>query len=179
MSQRLQIVLPDRVATELQELAASAGEPTATLAGQILRNGVSLAAETGRVRAYKPSASRAGGTGGRPRWLEPYGGDPAWRQEIWGAVVALHGRYPRHLEHLKDGWWTDEAQTETLCALATWRAEIDDHGRDPREELAFHQHLADYAHTLRQQGGGVSTTWQPGPPPLEWEGGVPVVAAPA
>ncbi|HEX4189340.1 MAG TPA: hypothetical protein VHY83_15745 [Solirubrobacteraceae bacterium] len=168
MSQRLQIVLPDPVATQLQELAASAGEPTATLAGQIVRNGVALAAETGQVRALKPSPSRAGKTDDRPRWLEPYGGDAAWRQETWGHVVALHGRYPRHLEHLKDGWWTDEAQTETLCALVAWRAEIDEEGRDPREELAFHHQLADYAHILRQQGGGVSSTWQPGPPPAEW-----------
>ncbi len=169
MSQRLQIVLPDPVATQLQELAASAGEPTATLAAQILRNGVALAAETGKVGASKPLASRAVGTGARPRWLEPYGGDPAWRQEMWGQVVALHGRYPRHLEHLKDNWWTDEAQTETLCALATWRVEIDENGRDPREELAFQHHLADYTHTLRQQGGSVAKAWQPGPPPKEWD----------
>ncbi len=66
---------------------------------------------------------------------------------MWGSIVALHGRYPRHLEHLKDGWWDDEATAETLCALAVWRAEIDQHGRDPREELAFHHQLADYAHT--------------------------------
>jgi hypothetical protein len=32
--------------------------------------------------------------------------------------------------------WTDESHTETLCALAIWRAEIDDTGQDPREELA-------------------------------------------
>jgi hypothetical protein len=70
---------------------------------------------------------------------------------MWGQVVALHGRYPRQLENLKDGWWTDEAQTETLCALAVWRAEIDDAGQHPREELAFHHQLTDYAHTLRQQ----------------------------
>jgi hypothetical protein len=168
MSQRLQIVLPGPVATQLHELAASAGEPLATLAGQILRNGVAQAAETGKVRALKPTTNRAGKTGERPRWLEPYGGDPAWRQETWGAIVALHGRYPRQLEHLKEGWWTDEAQTETLCALATWRAEIDNNGQDPRVELAFHQQLADYAHTLRQQGGGVSDAWQPGAPPVGW-----------
>jgi hypothetical protein len=84
MSQRLQIVLPDPVATQLHELAASAGEPLATLAGQLLRNGVTQAAATGKVSALKPSPSTAGKTGDRPRWLEPYGGDPAWRQETWG-----------------------------------------------------------------------------------------------
>ncbi|MGO8905189.1 MAG: hypothetical protein ACLQMH_06130 [Solirubrobacteraceae bacterium] len=65
-------------------------------------------------------------------------------------AVALHGRYPRHLQDLKHGWWTDEVHTETLCAPAVWRAEIDDAGQDPREELAFHAQLADYANKLRQ-----------------------------
>ena len=70
--------------------------------------------------------------------------------------------------HLNTGWWTDESQTETLCALAVWRADIDDAGQDPREELAFHHQLDAYAQKLRQQGGGVERTWQPGPPPAEW-----------
>jgi len=87
---------------------------------------------------------------------------------MWGAIVALHGRYPRHLEALKDEWWTDDAHTETLCALAVWRGEIDDAGEDPREELAFKARLADYAHALRQQGGGVTRAWKPGAPPTEW-----------
>ncbi|MBA3807636.1 MAG: hypothetical protein H0X28_04455 [Solirubrobacterales bacterium] len=90
---------------------------------------------------------------------------------MWGAVVALHGRYPRHLEHLKTGWWNDEAHSETLCALATWRAQIDDNAQDPREELAFHHQLADYANTLRQLHGSVTTAWKPGAPPEEWVGG--------
>jgi hypothetical protein len=87
---------------------------------------------------------------------------------MWGAIVALHGRYPRHLGHLKNGWWEDEATTETLCALAVWRRQIDEHGRDPREELAFHHQLANTAQTLRQQSGGIEHTWQPGPPPEHW-----------
>jgi hypothetical protein len=168
MSRRLQIVLPDPIAIQLQELAASAGEPTATRAAQILRNGVAFAAKSGKVKADRPAPTVVGEAGGRPRWLEPYGGDSNWRREMWGAVVALHGRYPRHLQDVKTGWWEDESQAETLCALAVWRAEIDDAGQDPREELAFHHQLADYAHTLRQQGGGVEKHWQPGPPPPEW-----------
>jgi len=87
---------------------------------------------------------------------------------MWGAVVALHGRYPRHLAALKDEWWTDESHTETLCALAVWRAELDDTGQDPREELAFQTQLADYAQVLRQQGGGVTKAWKPGAPPEMW-----------
>jgi hypothetical protein len=55
-------------------------------------------------------------------------------QQMWGAVVALHGRYPTQLKALKDKWWKDDSQTETLCALAVWRAELDDAGQDPRDE---------------------------------------------
>jgi hypothetical protein len=170
MSKRLQIVLPDPVGAQLQELAAGAGEPLATLARQMVRDGVALAAKSGKVKARRPAPSVVGKASGRPRWLEPYGGDPGWRQEMWGQVVALHGRYPRQLQDLKTGWWTDDSQTETLCALAVWRAQIDDAGQDPREELVFQAQLADYAHTLRQLGGGVSKTWRPGAPPEEWIG---------
>jgi len=168
VSRKLQIVLPDTVATRLEELAVAAGEPLATLARHIVRDGVEVAAESGKVKARRPTPTAVGEPSGRPTWLEPYGGDPAWRREMWGAIVALHGRYPRHLDHLHTGWWEDESQTETLCALAVWRAEIDNAGQDPREELTFQHQLADYAQVLRQQGGGVEKTWQPGPPPDGW-----------
>ena len=106
--------------------------------------------------------------GERAPWLEPYGGDSEWRQQMWGAVVALHGRYSTQLEALKDKWWTDESQTETLCALAVWRAELDDTGQDLRDELAFQNQLADYAQLLRQLGGCVTKAWKPDAPPAEW-----------
>jgi hypothetical protein len=123
----------------------------------------------GKVRPLRPAPVLVGGNGSeRAPWLEPYGGDSEWRQQMWGAVVALHGRYPTQLEALKDKWWKDESQTETLCALAVWRAELDDTGQDPRDELAFQNQLADYAQLLRQQGGGVTKTWKPGAPPAEW-----------
>ena len=168
MSRKLQIVLPDPLARELQELAGAAGEPLAAVARRILRDGLAAAANGGKMRASGSRQQRAGRGSDRPRWLEPYGGAPDWRREMWGAVVALHARYPRHLQDLKTGWWTDESETETLCALSVWRADIDDAGHDPREELAFQQQLADYAHTLRQQGGGVQKTWRPGAPPEDW-----------
>ena len=168
VSSRLQIVLPDPVAAELRELASSAGESLATVAARIVRDGVALTRAGGKRQLPRASTPTAQGTAQRPPWLEPHGGDPVWWREMWGSIVALHGRYPRHLEHLKEGWWEDEAQTETLCALAVWRTEIDEHGRDPREELAFHHQLADIARTLRQQGGGVESAWQPGAPPPEW-----------
>lgn len=168
MSRKIQIVLPDPAALQLQLLADGHGEPLATFARHLVCDGIALAATEGRVRAPVAAAGNPGSRGGRPRWLEPYGGDAAWRQEMWGAVVALHGRYPRHLEHLHTGWWNDESQAETLYALAVWRADIDAAGQDPREELAFHHQLDAYAQKLRQQGGGVERTWQPGPPPAEW-----------
>jgi hypothetical protein len=170
MSRKIQIVLPDPQADQLTELAAGTGEPQSTLAGLFVRNGIAQAAKDGKVRQLRQAPVIVGGGGDRARWLEPYGGDPTWRQEMWGAIVALHGRYPRALENLKDGWWTDEQQTETLCALAAWRSEIDDGGVDPREELAFQTQLADYSHVLRQEGGGVTKAWQPGAPTDEWTG---------
>jgi hypothetical protein len=172
MSHKVQIVLPDPVASQLHELAAGVGEPPSTLARQIVRNGLADAARDGKVRQLKRPPQRIARKGGaRPPWLEPFGGDLRWRGEMWGAIVALHGRYPRQLEALKTGWWTDEADTETLCALAVWRGEIDDAGEDPREELAFHAQLAELAIRLRQQGGGVSKAWKPGAPPDDWARG--------
>jgi len=169
MSRKLQVVIPDPVATQLHELAAGAGEPPSTLAGAMVRSGVAAAAKDGNVRSLRAAPVGALHTANRRApWLEPYGGDRAWRQDMWGAIVALHGRYPRHLEALKEGWWTDEAHIEILCALAVWRAEIDDAGRDPREEFGFHRQLADYGHALRQEGGGVTRAWKPGAPPAAW-----------
>jgi hypothetical protein len=142
----VEIVLPDPVAAQLAELAANADEAAATLAARMVRNGVALAVRDGKVRPLKPAPIVIGRKdGGRPRWLEPYGGDHEWRQHMWGAIVALHGRYPR-----------------ALCALAAWRGEIDDTGQDPREELAFQAQLADYSHTLRQEGGGVTKGMETG-----------------
>ena len=168
MSRRLQIVLPDLVATQLAELAATAGEPLATLAAHMVRDGVARAPSDGKVKAPPAPSRTAAVEDRRPLWLEPYGGDADWRAETWGAIVVLHGRYPRQLEHLREGWWKDEATTETLAALAVWRSEIDSSGRDPREELAFHHQLSDYTQTLYKQGGGVTEAWQPGPPPPAW-----------
>jgi hypothetical protein len=169
VSHKYQVVLPDPIADQLEELAAGAGEPPSTLAGQLVRNGVALAAEDGKVRPLKPAPILVGHNGtDRAPWLEPYGGDPDWRTDMWGSIVALHGRYPHHLEALKDGWWTNDAHTETLGALVVWRAELDDGGVDPRDELAFQTQLSDYAQTLRQESAGVNKAWKPGGPPDEW-----------
>lgn len=169
MSRRIQLVLPDPVATQLKELATGAQEPPATVAAQMLRGAIATAAAEGRVRAARPAQARpARTTAERARWLEPYGGGREWSVAMWGAIVELHGRYPRQLEALQEGWWLDESHTETLCALAVWRAEIDDAGDDPREELTFQSHLAHYATVLRAQAGGVDSAWVPGAPPAQW-----------
>ena len=171
MSHRLQIVLQDPAAAQLQELAAGAQEPPSTVAAQLVRDGLTRASDGGIVRPMKPARATLNGSGAeRASWLEPYGGDSSWREYMWGAIVALHGRYPSHLEALNDSWWTSDAHTETLCALAVWRAEIDDVGENPREELSFQSELAAFAHTLRQEGGGVTKAWKPGAPPDDWCG---------
>jgi hypothetical protein len=169
-SRSIKVALAEQYAAQLDALAASTGERVATIAGQLIRYALSEAVKDGRIRQPRPASQAAGrsGGGGRAHWLEPYGGDTGWRAEMWGQIVALHGRYPRALSHLKDEWWNDEANTEILCSLATWRAEIDDNGTDPRQELAFHTALADYGNLLRQEGGGVAKAWEPGAPPSEW-----------
>jgi hypothetical protein len=169
MSRRLQLVLPDPVASQLSDLAASAQEATATVAAQMLRGAVADAAADGRVRPLRLAAPvRARRASARARWLEPYGGDRTWSSAMWAAIVELHGRYPQQLAALQEGWWRDESHTETLCALAVWRADIDDAGDDPREELAFQSHLARYAALLRAHAGGVEAAWVPGAPPSDW-----------
>jgi hypothetical protein len=132
VSKRLQVVLADPVAAQLHELADATGEPVATLAARIVRDGVTRAVKDGKVTPPAALPRTVATTDQRPPWLEPYGGDEQWRRETWGAIVALHGRYPRQLEHLRDGWWEDEPTAETVCALAVRRAEIDQDGRNPR-----------------------------------------------
>jgi hypothetical protein len=170
MSQRRQIVLPDPVDQQLRELAASADTPPSTLAAQLVQAGVAQAAKDGKIRPLRQASALVGAHNGSERapWLEPYGGDEQWRRQMWGAIVALHGRYPLQLEALKDKWWTDDSTTETMCALATWRTELDDTGQDPRNELAFQHQLTDYSQHLRQQSGGTTKQWKPGATPPEW-----------
>lgn len=171
MSHRFQIVLADPAAGRLRDLAAFTCQPPSTLAANLIGQGLDRTAEHHGAPAATHAATPAPSehqAAGRPSWLEPYDGDHGWRTQMWAQIVALHGRYPRHLAHLKDGWWEDDSHTETLCALVAWRAKLDEEGADPREELAFQAQLSDYAQTLRAEGGGVSKAWMPGPPPPEW-----------
>jgi hypothetical protein len=169
MSQRVQVVLSDPVVQQLRELAAGADTPHSTLVAQFVGNEIARAIKNGHVRPLRTAPVPVDGNSGeRPPWLEPYGGDHEWRQQMWGAIVALRGRYPEQFQTLKDKWWTDESTTETLAALTVWRAELDETHKDPRDELAFQTQLNDYSQLLRQKGGGVTKTWKPGATPPEW-----------
>jgi hypothetical protein len=110
MSNRIKITLPEQITEQLEELAAAEGEPVARVTARLVRERLSRpTAGDPRVLSIQSPA--------RPPWLEPYGGSREWRQRMWGAIVALHGRYPDELRGLKQGWWKDTAQVETLCAL--------------------------------------------------------------
>ena len=89
---------------------------------------------------------------------------------MWGAVVALHGRYPRQLQDVKTGWWTDDSQYDTPCALAVWRAEIDEAGRDPAKSSPFN--VSSIATPRRSETTAAASPRRgnPGAPPEEWTG---------
>lgn len=172
MSHRFQIVLTDQATQQLRDLAAFHDRPPSTLAASLVDQTLQQAAHSSAGSAAHPVSCPAEQQQVAPAelapWIEPHDGDPAWRNEMWERIVALHHRYPRQLAHLKHGWWDEHSHTETLSALALWRAQLDQHGTDPREELAFQGQIADYAQLLRSEGGGVSKAWKPGPPPAAW-----------
>lgn len=167
MSSRIKITLPDEIAARLDELAAAAGEPVSRVAAQMVRDGLgkltAAARGNGTAPADELSVTRA-------PWLEPYGGDREWRRFMWGSILALCARYPGELKGLKQGWWNDESQVETICALAYWREGLDDAGRDAREELEFQVNIAEFGRRFKQAGGGVTREWTPGAAPDEWLG---------
>ncbi len=172
-SQRIKVTLPESLAQQLDKLANRAGEPPAKIAAHMIRQAVANAETDGSARRERTDDDTADDAqpperDGRPPWLEPYGGSREWRGLMWGAIVGLHTRYPDALSPLKEDWWRNPTQLETLSSLAVWRQWIDDAGRDPREELAFQAQLTDYGRTLRQEGGSVLDKWQPGAPPIEW-----------
>jgi hypothetical protein len=162
MTRTIKIVLPEPAGTRLDEVAQATGEAVATVAARLVKE--QLADPQPSDRSRQPRGQRAAA----PAWLEPHNDIAGWRASTWGAIVALHLRYPQQLAGVQDGWWEHPAQRETLAALAAWRAEVDYHGDDPRDELLFHAQLNDYAEALRNQARGVAKAWQPGAPPSEW-----------
>jgi hypothetical protein len=165
----MKITLPNPRVAQLEALAEERGEPVARVAARMIEAALAGGEpHQGRVSTPERRLPARTAPDQRPPWLEPYGGDREWRVLIWAAIVALHGRYSHALAFLKEGWWEDAAHLETLCALVVWRDWIDDYGDDPRYELAFHAQLEDFGRGLRQEGGGISSTWKPGAPPDGW-----------
>jgi hypothetical protein len=89
---------------------------------------------------------------------------------MWGAIVALRGRYPEQLQALKDKWWTDESTTETLAALAAWRAELDETRQAPATSSPSKPNSTTTPNSYAKKGGGVTKLWKPSATPPEWAG---------
>jgi hypothetical protein len=170
MSRRIKITLPDPLVAQLEALAEERGEPTSRVAAQLVCAEVARRTGEQTADAIVPFADPLtdAGSDRRAQWIEPLEDARTWRQFMWGGICALYGRYPRALEHLKEGWWESSIHVETLCALVVWRDWIDFAADDPRHELAFQAQLADYGRELRQEGGGVTRAWKPGAAPSSW-----------
>jgi hypothetical protein len=167
MSYRMKITLPDPTMAQLETLAEQrrTGVPHRSADGlHRARRGKGPRRDDSSISASSPATA----PDRNAPWIEPVLGDPEWRSYMWGSIVALYGRYPHALAHLKDGWWEDAAHVEVLCALVVWRDWIDQVAEDPRYELAFHAQPSDYSRELRQEGGGVTRAWQPGAAPDGW-----------
>jgi hypothetical protein len=88
---------------------------------------------------------------------------------MWAAIVALHKRYAGALAKLEHDWHERPERTETLAALAVWRANIDEAAEDPREELAFHNAIQQLARVL-DQAPGLVRPFKPDPKRRDWPG---------
>lgn len=170
MSQRIKITLPDPLVAQLQALVDERGEPMSRVAAQCVTAAIDKRTSEQPAEGIVPLVDPLNdpGTDRRAPWIEPLFDSQEWRTWMWGSIVALHGRYPQALRHLKEGWWDDNDHLETLGALVVWRDWIDLAVDDPRHELAFHAQLRDYSYVLQQEGGGVATAWNPGAPPDGW-----------
>ncbi len=168
MSYRMKITLPDPTRAQLEALAEQRGEPASRVAAQMICAEIADGKAPQRKHAAVPATTQEDDPDRRAPWIEPLFDYREWRTQMWGSIVALHGRYPRQLACLKDGWWEDTGHVEMLCALVVWRDWIDQIADDPRYEFAFHAQLANYGQELQQEGGGVTRAWKPGVPPDEW-----------
>lgn len=166
MSRKLQVTLPDPTAEKLWHLAETADQPPGRLASQLLQRTIDYQARRpGPPSTPAPSTSARQDSDQetprqRPPWLPPYENTDAWHALTWGAIAALHARYPHHLQNLKDGWWQDTALLEKLSAIAHWRDQLDQQATDPREELYFHDTLDRLATQLARQPGNADR-WDP------------------
>ena len=135
-----------------------------------LGNGVALAAKDGKVRPLRPAPVLVGGNGSeRAPWLEPYGGDAEWRQQMWGAIVALHGRYPDPARSAQRQMVERRlADRDTVRARRMASRTRRHTARTPATSSPSRTSSPTTPKLLRQQGGGVTKAWKPGAPPPEW-----------
>jgi hypothetical protein len=174
MDRRVRVTLPKPTVELLEDMADTRDEPVSRVAADLIRRGLdNLSA--GNTNSNAGAHVNAGGRGSarcepgeRAPWLVSYPDDPACRAQMWGAIVALHARYPQQLDRLKDRWWDSDGHVEMLCAFTIWRDWIDHKATDPRDELEFHAQLRYYAEQLRSEGGSVQQAWKPGAPPDKW-----------
>jgi hypothetical protein len=133
MGQRLKITLSDAVMAELRGTAASDGVPIARVAAERLSQTTPTdRSNDGDSVSSLPALIDDDLIDDRHApWIEPVMGDLGWRWRMWGSIAALHGRYPRQLAYLREGWWKDSSHVETLCALVVWRDWIDVAAEDP------------------------------------------------
>jgi len=84
---------------------------------------------------------------------------------MWGAIVALRGRYPEQLEALKDKWWTNESTVrDTRRTRRYGEQNSTKRAKTPATSSRSKTQLNDYAHLLSQKGGGVTKAWKPARP---------------
>lgn len=167
---RLSIRLPDPAYETLTVRARESGEPLASTASGLLRTVLEDqdVKPTKRLRPPRPeSRTRPPSHSSGPPWL-PSEQDPNWAEQMWAAILALHQRYPRALAKLEHDWYEHPERAETLAALATWRASIDDDAEDPREELAFQNALQQLARAL-DQSPGLGRLFAESAMPVGWE----------
>jgi hypothetical protein len=116
-SRRIKVTLPAALADKLDDLARKAGEPSAKVAAQMIRQAVDSEHPTPTTHhTANRNDDQQDVQNNGPPWLEPYGGSREWRGLTWGAIVGLHGRYPHVLSALKEGWWRNSSHMETLSA---------------------------------------------------------------
>jgi hypothetical protein len=103
MTQRLKITLTDAVMDELRSVAAREGVPVSRIAAERVSQPPSNN-EPDRGATLFPTliADDDFVTDNHAPWIIV--GDEAWRRRMWASIVALYGRYPRALAHLRDGW---------------------------------------------------------------------------
>ncbi len=169
MSRRIKITLPDPLVAQLEALAEERGEPTSRVAAQLcsLRSRSEQASNLER-RSCPQSVPQRTPT----RIVTRRGSNRYSTRGVAQLDVGLDRRVVRPLSAdagaPERGLVGGQSHLETLCALVVWRDWIDQAADDPRHELAFQTQLGDYGHLLRQEGGGVTQLWKPGPAPTAW-----------